>query len=69
MFRMVLLSSNEFFTLRNQPHLRGQKHVTIKSDVLIMEEVTFSNGIVNLWNNLPSSTTDFTSFRKFDESL
>ena len=34
-----------------------------------MEEVTFSNGIVNLWNNLPSSTTDFTSFRKFDESL
>ena len=24
---------------------------------------------VNLWNNLPSSTTDFTSFCKFDKSL
>ena len=29
----------------------------------------FSNLIVNLWNDLPSSTTDFTSFRKFDKSL
>jgi len=29
----------------------------------------FSNRIVNLWNNLPSRTTDFTSFRKFDKSL
>ena len=29
----------------------------------------FSNRIVNLWNNLPSSTTDFTSFRKSDKSL
>jgi len=29
----------------------------------------FSNRIVNLWNNLPSSTTDITSFRKFNKSL
>ena len=29
----------------------------------------FSNRIVNLWNNLPSSTTDFTSFRRFNKSL
>jgi len=28
-----------------------------------------SNRIVNLWNNLPSSTTNFTSFHKFDNSL
>jgi len=40
------------------------------SDVVIIEEMTFfSNRIVNLWNNLPPSTTDFTSFNKFDESL
>jgi len=29
----------------------------------------FSNQIVNLWNNLPPSTADFTSFIKFDVSL
>jgi len=29
----------------------------------------FSNRIVNLWNNLLSSTTDFTSFRKSDKSF
>jgi len=30
LFVMVRLSSNEFFTLRNQPHLRGHKYVIHK---------------------------------------
>ena len=30
MFGTVCLNSNEFFTLRNQPHLRGHKYVIIK---------------------------------------
>ena len=62
--------SNEFFTLRNQPHLRGHKYVINKQRCSNNRRINFfSNRIVNIWNNLPSSTTDFTSFRKFDESL
>ena len=30
MFGTVRLNSNEFFTLRNQPHLRGHKYVINK---------------------------------------
>ena len=41
MFGMVRLNSNEFFTLRNQPHLRGHKYVIKNSVVLIIEELTF----------------------------
>ena len=70
MFGMVRLNSNEFFTLRNQPHLRGHKYVINKQRCSNSRRINFfSNRIVNIWNNLPSSTTDFTSFRKFDESL
>ena len=69
MFSMVRLNSNEFFTLRNQPHLRGHKYVIIKQRCTNNRINFFSNRIVNLWNNLPSSTTDFTSFHKFDKSL
>jgi len=70
MFGMVRLNSNEFFALRNQPHLRGHKYVTNKQRCSNNRRNNFfSNRIVNLWNNLPSSTTNFTSFRKFDKSL
>jgi len=66
MFGMVCLNSNEFFTLRNQPHLCGHKYVINKQRCSSNRRINFfSNWIVNLWNNLPSSTTDFTSFRKF----
>ena len=48
-------------------YVYGHKYVSV---VLIIEELTFfSNRIVNLWNNLPSSTTDFNSFRKFVKSV
>ena len=70
MFGMVRLNSNEFFTLSNQPHLRGHKYVINKQRCSNNRRINFSsNRIVNLWNNLPSSTTDFTSFRQFDKSL
>jgi len=63
-------TSNEFFRLRNQPHLRGHKYVTNKQRCSNNGRNNFfSNRIVNSWNNLPSSTTDFTSFRKLDKSL
>jgi len=36
--------------------------------VVVIEKITFLViKIVNLWNNLPPSTTDFTSFNKFVE--
>ena len=70
MFDMVRLNSNKFFGLRNQPHLRGHKYVINKQRCSnTRKDNFFSNRIVNSWNNLPSSTTDFTSFRKFDKSL
>jgi len=72
LFGMVRLNSNEFLTLRNQPHLRGHKYVTNINKRRCSNNRRnnfFSIRIVNLWNNLPSSTTDFTSFRKFDKSL
>jgi len=54
---LVEVNSNAFFTLRNQPHPRGRK----TSAVLIeLEEVFFSNRVVNLWTNLPVCT-HFTS--------
>ena len=64
------INSNEFFTLRNQPHVCGDKYVVNKQRCSNNRRNNFfSSRIVNLWNNLPSSTTDFTSFRKFDKSL
>jgi len=70
LFGMVRVNSNEFFTLRNQPHLRGHKYVINKQRSIHTSRINFfSNRIVNLWNNLPSSTTDFTSLRKFDKSV
>ena len=61
MFGMVRLNSSEFFNLRNQPHLRGYKYVKNKQRCSNNRRVNFfSNRIVNLSNNLPSSTTDFT---------
>jgi len=65
LFGMVRVNSKEFFTLRNQPHLRGHKYI-------IKKQRSFNvNRIVNLWNNLPLSTiTDFstTSLHRFDKS-
>ena len=70
MLGMVRLNSNEFFKLRSQPHLRGHKYAINKQRCSNNRRNNFiSNLIVNLWNNLPSITTDFTSYRKFDKSL
>jgi len=70
LFGMVRLNSNEFFTLRNQPHLRSHKYVIQNQQCCNNRRNDFfSNWIVNLWNTLQPSTTDFTSFNKFDESL
>jgi len=54
----------------SRPHLCGHKYVINKQRCSDNRRNNFfSNRIVNLWNYLPSSTTDFTSFRKFDKSL
>jgi len=67
---MVQLNSNEFFTLRNQPYLRGNKYAINKQRSFNMRKVNyFINRIVNLRNNLPLSTTDFTSLQRFDKSV
>jgi len=67
---MVQVNSNKFFTLRNQPYLQSHKYVINKQRSFNMRRVNYSsNRIVNLWNNLPLSTTDFTSLHMFDQSV
>jgi len=69
LFGMVRVNSNEFYTLRNLPHLRSHKYVINKQRSFNIRRVNyFNNRIVNLWNNLPLSTTDFTSLHRFDKS-
>jgi len=61
--RHLLQLAASFFTLRNQPHLRGHKYVINKQRCSNNKRNNFfSNRIVNSWNNMPSSTTDFTDF-------
>ena len=73
MFGMVRLNSNDrvFYLKKSTTPARSQiKYVINKQRCSNNRRINFfSNRIVNLWNNLPSSTTDFTSFHKFDKSL
>ena len=54
-------------------YLRGHKYVINKQRSFNMRSVNyFSNKIgkiVNLWNNLPLNTRDFTTLHRFDKSV
>jgi len=66
----VHVNSNAFFTLRNQPHLRGHKYVIAKQrsvNRIRIRESLFSNRAVYLYN-LPVCT-DFTTIGKYSSSL
>ena len=64
LFGMVQVNSNEFFTLRNQPHLRGHKYVINNHRSFNTRRVNyFSNRIVNLWNNKYHIFYQFTHVR------
>ena len=59
-----------FFSLRNHPQLRGHSYVLNKPRCNSLSgQRFFTNRVINLWNNLPGKTTDFTSLRKFCASI
>jgi len=49
LFGLLHANSNELFTLRVQPHLRGHKDIIVKQRSVhrIRESIFFSNGVVN----------------------
>ena len=55
---------------RNQPHLRGHNYTLVKPRcVSSVRRSFFSTRVINMWNNLPADTTDFSSLRKFCASV
>jgi len=70
LFSFVRVNSNTFFILKNQLHLHSHKYVIdTQCCFRTIRKNFFSNRVVNLWNNLPASTTDFTSLCKFNQFL
>ena len=69
-FGLLRVSSEDFFILRCSTYLRGHSYMLEKSrNINTVRQWFFSNRIVNIWNNLPISTTDFTSLRNFKASI
>jgi len=60
LFGMVRLNSNEFFTLRNQPHRSARSQIRYtETDVVIIEEMTFlviDCGLENCYNGWKTSS-------------
>jgi len=70
LFGALRVNSDMFFSLRNHPQLRGHSYVLNKPRCNSLSgQRFFTNRVINLWNNLPGKTTDFTSLRKFCASI
>ena len=70
LFGLLNTNSEVFFTLRAHAHLRGHPYALEKQRCTSsIRQSFFCNRIVNIWNNLPRDTTDFSSFQRFRRSL
>jgi len=58
-----------FILQRFSPLYVGFMYISKQRSFNMRRVNCFSNRIVNLWNNLPLSTTDFNSLRGFDKSV
>jgi len=59
-----------FFTLRAHAHLRGHPYTLDKQRCTnSVRQSFYCNRIVNMWNNLPGDTADFSSFQMFRKTL
>jgi len=66
LFGVICINTDTLFLLRNQLHLRGHKYILTKPRCAgQVRQGFFSIRVVNMWNNLPADTTDFSSLRKF----
>ena len=69
-FGLIRINSDTLFILRNQPHLRGHKYTLAKPRCTgRIRQGLFSTRVVNMWNNLPADTTDFSCLHKFCASV
>jgi hypothetical protein len=71
LFGLVDLNPNDFFSSPNtEKHTRGHAYRFSTSDANSDVQLKFlSNRILNVWNNLPAFTTDFSSLNKFKSSI
>ena len=70
LFGIVCIDSDALFTVRNQPHLRGHNYTVVKPRfVTSVRRGFFSTRVINMWNNLPADTTNFSSLCKFCASV
>ena len=70
LFGATCINSYTLFMPKNQPHLRGHKYTLMKSRYACqVRRGFFSTRVVNIWNNLPADTTDFSSLCKFRSSV
>jgi len=69
-FGVIRIQSDIFFTVKNRPQLRGHDYVLTKPRCMSRtRQEFFSMRVINLWNNLPAATTDFSSLKKFCSSI
>ena len=63
---MECIDSDALFTVINQPHLRGHNYTVVKPRfVSSVRRGFFSTRVINMWNNFPADTIDFSSLRMF----
>ena len=70
-FGLVDLNPNDFFSLPNtDKHTRGHAYrLSTSGATSNVQSQFFSNRILNVWNNLPACTTNFSSLNKFKSSI
>ena len=71
LFGLINLNANDFFSLPSTDnYTRGHAYRLSKSDSNSNVQLQFfCNRILNVWNNLPDSTTDFTALNNFKSSV
>ena len=71
LFGLINLNPNDFFSLPSTDnYTRGHAYrLSTSCSNSNVQLQFFSNRILNVWNNLPESTTDFTSLNNFKSSV
>ena len=70
LFCLLHTNTETLFTLRAHAQLRGHQYMLEKQRCTnSIRHMFFCNRVVNIWNSLPSDTTDFSSLLKFRRSV
>ena len=67
---LVDVNCNEFFTLSQNTHLRGNRFKLVKSKFASVRDANFFvNCVVNIWNSLPDNIVTAESVSSFKHRL